>query len=104
MIRTIRPAQLEQHCVCGVSRERGRAQAQRATFTGANANDVVGEDFGMPVFARGDVDNQAGCHKVTEPKAALDFILQESAAKELTRIAYVVLALTRRKDANLDLI
>ena len=63
MVRSVCPAKLEQYCISnGFGQTRG-AEPQVTTFGGANANAVVGEDFGMPVVARGDVDNQAGSHK-----------------------------------------
>src|SRR4029453_13944846 len=62
-IRAIRPAKLEQNAVCGGFWQTGRAESQVTAFGSTNANTIVGEDFGMPVVARGDVDNQAGRHK-----------------------------------------
>ena len=59
-IRAVLPAQFEQDRVCGGFGQTGRAQTQVTTFGSTNTNAFVGEDFGMPVVARGDVDNQAG--------------------------------------------
>jgi hypothetical protein len=45
-----------------ILRERRRAEPQIGAFRAANTNALIREDLSVPVVARGDVDNQAGCH------------------------------------------
>src|ERR1051326_872770 len=60
--------QFEQHRIAGVVRQTRRTKPQIAAFSGADANVLVGEDFGVTVFARGNVDNEASCHKLLKPE------------------------------------